>query len=86
MVMNIVQKNIRNISVVNPALCAYSNTFRKYLIDWLVFTHKFIMVDFQTLRFLLCDIRTTVFRKTAQSVKEQVVVITQITPLIRDLV
>lgn len=51
-----------------------------------MFTCKFIMVDFQYRRFSSCDIRTTVFRKTAQFVKEQVVIVTQVTPLIRNLV
>lgn len=39
-----------------------------------MFTYKFIIVDFQNCRFSSCDIRTTVFKKTVQSVKEQVVV------------
>lgn len=80
------KKNIQNICVVNQAFCAYSNRFWTFLIDGLMFTCKFIMVEFQNGRFSSCDFRTTVFRKTMQSMKEQVVVVTQVTPLISNLV
>ena len=86
MVINIVQKIIRSICVVSPSFCAYSNRFWTFLVACLIFTCKFIMVDCQNCRFSSCDIRTTVFRKIAQPVKEQVVVVTQVTPLIRNLV